>query len=98
MFTLVVTYKDETNTPIDLTGFDITFQVRDVQGGSFICATATRGDGITVDDEAGRMTIVIHGDQTKNFTLPKAVYQLRIDTTETTILTGWFAVEKAVIS
>lgn len=97
-FNLVVTYTDENNLPIDLTGFDVTFQVRDMPGGNIICTTATRDNGITIDDEAGKMTIHIIGDETDKFIIPKAAYQLRIDTTETTILSGWFAVEKAVIA
>jgi hypothetical protein len=97
-FNLVVTYTDENNQPINLTGFDVTFQVRDMPGGNVICTTATRGNGITIDNGAGKMTIHIIGDETDKFTVPKAAYQLKIDTTETTILSGWFAVDKAVIA
>ena len=99
-FILNVTYKDPSGTLIDLSGYDIVFQVRNDFGGNVICATATDGDGITLNSSTKVVTITMTSEQTKQFTVPRAAYQLRItapNQTQTTLASGYFAVEKAVI-
>ena len=98
-FALTVTYKDPESIPINLSGYSVTFQVKDKPGGNIICSTSTIGDGIEVDAPAGVITINVSPDKTKKFTTPKAAYQLQIDSgsEKTTIAYGWFSVEKGVI-
>lgn len=99
-FVLNVTYKDPNGNVIDLTGYDITFQVRNDFGGSVICATATEADGIEINPTTKVVTITMTSEQTSAFTVPRAAYQLRItapNLTQTTLASGYFAVDKAVI-
>lgn len=99
-FILNATYKDPLGNVIDLSGYGITFQVRNDFGGNVICATATEQDGITIDPVTKIVSITMTSAQTTKFTVPKAAYQLRItapNQTQTTLASGYFAVEKAVI-
>jgi hypothetical protein len=97
-FILNVTYKDPNGVPIDLTSFDGTFEVRDQQGGQVLCTLASINGGEIVVDNAGHLTITIVSTETKKFTVPKAYYQLKLDSgsVKTTILAGWFAVERSI--
>jgi hypothetical protein len=100
-FVLNATYKDADKNPIDLSTFGITFEVRDDFGGSVVCATATKNNGITLNNTTKAITITMTPEQTKRFTVPKASYQLQITSnngTKTTLASGYFAVGKAVIS
>ena len=99
-FILNATYRDPEGSPIDLSTFDITFQVRNDFGGNVICATVTQDDGITIDPTSKRLTITLAPEQTTKFTVPKAAYQLRVASGNgdaTTLASGYFAVGKAVI-
>jgi hypothetical protein len=99
-FILNATYKDPAGAVIDLTDYSITFQVRSDFGSDIICATATKGDGITINSTTKFVTITMTSEQTSRFTVPKAAYQLRIESIggeKTTLASGYFAVEKAVI-
>jgi hypothetical protein len=98
-FVLTATYKDNAGNPINLGGYTATFQVKDQPGGNTLCATATVGDGIVIDAPNGLITVTLSPAKTKKFTVPKAAHQLQIDSgsIKTTIITGWFAVEKGVI-
>jgi hypothetical protein len=97
-FILNVTYKDPNGTPVDLSTFSATFEVRDQQGGEVLCTLASTSTGTVVMTNLGKITITISSTETKKFTVPKAYYQLKIDSgsVKTTILTGWFAVEKSI--
>lgn len=98
-FVLSVIYKDSSNNPINLTGYTAEFQVKDQPGGKIVCATATTSSGIVLDATNGKITVTLTSTQTKNFTIPRAAYQLQINsgTIKTTIATGWFEVEKGLI-
>ena len=101
--TLVLTaiYKDNTveKNPINITGYTAEFQVRDVAGGKVICATVDTTNGIVIDGVNGKVTVTVSSDLTKKFTVPKAAYQLQINSgsVKTTLATGWFEVSKGVI-
>lgn len=97
-FILNVTYKDPQGVPVDLSTFDATFEVRDTQGGKVLCTLASVQTGEIVVDDQGHLTITISDTETRKFTVPKAYYQLKIDSgsVKTTILIGWFAVERSI--
>lgn len=99
-FILNATYKTPTGEVIDLTGYQLIFQVRNDFGGSVICATVTEQDTITIDPDTKVVSIVVASELTSKFTVPKAAYQFRIvapNGTKKTLASGYFAVEKAVI-
>jgi hypothetical protein len=99
--TLVLTaiYKDTANIPINITGYTAEFQVRDIPGGKIICATVDTTNGIVINGVNGKVTVTVSSDLTKKFTVPKAAYQLQVNsgTVKTTLATGWFEVSKGVI-
>lgn len=100
-FALQVLYKDSNGSPINLTGYSATMEVRDRPGGKVICATASIGDGITITSASGgQIDILLSSAKTNTFTVPKAAYQFKISSasTSTTLLYGWFLVEKSVFS
>lgn len=96
---LSATYKDSFGNPINITGYTAEFQVRDVPGGKIVCADVTTSNGITIDGTNGKVTVTVSSDLTKKFTVPKAAYQLQINsgTVKTTLATGWFEVQKGII-
>jgi hypothetical protein len=99
-FALQILYKDSSGSAINLTGYSAKFEVRDKPGGKIICATASVGDGITVTSASGGVIdVLVSSSKTSNFTIPKAAYQLQISSasTKSTLLYGWFMVEKSVI-
>ena len=99
-FPLRVVYKDSSGSAINLTGYSAKMEVRDKPGGKILCATASIGDGITITSAStGTIDILLSSAKTSNFTIPKAAYQFNITSsaTNTTLLYGWFIVEKSVI-
>ena len=100
-FVLNVYYKDSNGVPIDLTGYNVTCAVRDSFGGKTLCAQVLLGLGIDVTPEEGLISINFDQDQTKNFTVPKAVWQLQIEepvnSIKKTIAHGVLRVEKAAV-
>ena len=98
-FVLSAFYKDSSSNPINLSGYTAEFQVKDQPGGKVVCATATTSSGIVIDAALGKITVTLTPAQTKKFTIPRAAYQLQIDSgaIKTTIATGWFEVEKGLI-
>ena len=100
-FILNVYYKDPEGNPIDLTGYNVTCAVRDTFGGKILCAQVFIGFGIEITPETGLISINFNSDQTKHFTVPKAVWQLQIEEPDTsikkTIAYGTLKVEKAAI-
>ena len=99
-FPLSIVYKDSSGSAINLTDYSAKMEVRDKPGGKILCATASVGDGITITSAStGTIDILLSSTKTSNFTIPKAAYQFNITSsaTKTTLLYGWFIVEKSVI-
>lgn len=88
--------------PMDITGFTFVMEVRDKPGGNFLCAKVTSGAGITITNATGGLvTVTIPAAATKNFSIPKAAYQItRTDQygVVKTIAQGWFNVDVGVIN
>ena len=99
-FALQLLYKDSSGSAINLTGYSATLEVRDKPGGKILCASASIGDGITITSASGGVVdILLSSTKTANFTIPKAAYQFQISSasTRSTLLYGWFLVEKSII-
>ena len=97
--TLTITDSATPPVPIDLTGYNFIMTVRDRDGGSVICATVSLGSGIIVI-EPGTIHIELTPAQTKNFSLPRAAYEIiSIDgSLRRKILgIGWFKVKAGSI-
>ena len=78
-FTFIVEYKDENNSPINLTGASAKLQVRDTKGGSKLAFTLTSpSGGIIIDPLLGKLTIKMTPTQTSKLFYPKSEYDLMI--------------------
>jgi hypothetical protein len=99
-FSLQILYTDNSGSAINLTGYSAYMEVKDKPGGRVLCTTASVGDGITITSASGgQIDILLSSSKTKNFTVPKAAYQFQLtsSSTTTTLLYGWFIVEKGLI-
>lgn len=99
-FSLRIVYKDSSGSAVNLMGYSAIMEVKDRPGGKILCASASVGDGITLTSaSAGVIDILLPSSKTANFTIPKAAYQFKVNSssTSTTLLYGWFIVEKSVI-
>lgn len=101
-FTIVVSYKNPDGTAINLGDFTARMDVRDKPNGKILCASATEANGgITINDNAGTITIKFTPAQTKKFTLPNSAHQLKIinnnNGEETTLAYGHLSVSAAVV-
>ena len=81
-FTFIVEYKDNNDTPIDLTGATAKLQVRDTKGGTKLAFTLTSpSGGITVDGPNGKLTCKMTPTQTNKLFYPKSSYDLMVTDT-----------------
>jgi hypothetical protein len=96
-WTLTITYTDSENTPIDISNYQITAEVRDKPGGKIVCGTITTEAGQIVSDlnDSTGATIIatFPGSMTEKFVLPKSYYQIKIIDTADTLLNGWVELE-----
>ncbi len=99
-FTFRVEYQDESNTPMDITGYSAVMTVRDKPGGKIICAEIDNNSGIEIDGPNGSLDITLLPEHTRKFTTPRARYQIQIiseNGVKTTVLSGYFVVSTTVI-
>jgi hypothetical protein len=96
---ITVPVSDLSGVPVtDLTGYTFDVQVRDKEGGHILCAEATLGSGVTAN--SGIITISFTPSQTKNFNLPKSVYQVQVtypSLKKKTLQVGWIQIHPAII-
>ncbi len=78
-FARVLTWKDENETPIDLTGYTARMHIRESQDAdaAFVTLT-TENDGITLGDAAGTITLSISASDTAAITETSGVYDLEL--------------------
>ena len=50
-WTLDVYYEDKDGNPINISNYNIVAEVKDKQGGSILCASASMDDGVTLIDD-----------------------------------------------
>lgn len=101
-FTITVSYKNPDGTSINLGDFTAKMDVRDKPNGKVLCASATEANGgITINDNAGTITVKFTPAQTRKFSLPTSSHQLKIidESTgnQTTLVYGHLSVSAAVI-
>jgi hypothetical protein len=78
-FSFIVEYKDNSGTPIDLTGASAKLQVRDTKGGTKLAFTLTSPNGgIIIDPTTGKLTIKMTPTQTNKLFYPKSSYDIMI--------------------
>ena len=78
-FSFIVEYKDQNNSPINLTGASAKLQVRDSKGGSKLAFTLTSpSGGIIIDPLLGKLTIKMTPTQTSKLFYPKSEYDLMV--------------------
>ena len=81
-FTFIVEYKDNNDTPINLTGATAKLQVRDTKGGTKLAFTLTSpSGGITIDGPNGILTCKMTPTQTNKLFYPKSSYDLMVTDT-----------------
>lgn len=100
-FKVNISYTDSSNLPINLSNYSAWLEIRDKPGGKILCATASVNDGITIVSASGGINVSLSSAKTKNFTTPRAAYQLQITDyygAKTTLLNGWFLVNPGVIN
>jgi hypothetical protein len=68
------TIRRETNSPIDLTGYSVVAQIRDIVGGSDLIDFAASVDSPATD---GKITLALTAVQTSAITWPSGVYDVQ---------------------
>jgi hypothetical protein len=100
-FNLQLTYYDEMQNPIDITGYTVVMEIRDKPGSRVLSAQCSIGDGIIISDAVnGVISIEVSSVKTKVIPYPKAVYQIQVtdqNGSKTTLVQGWFTVNPGVI-
>ena len=88
--------------PINLTGSQIIFEVKDKPGGKILCATCSIGSGISITDAVnGKFTLNVSPEKTRKFVFPKSAFQLQLidqNGVARTLHRGWFNVDAGVIN
>jgi hypothetical protein len=74
---LIVTYKDPTGAPIDLTGYSARCQIRRSVGGSILLNLTTQNGGIILGGSAGTITLLASASTTTPLT-GSGVYDLEL--------------------
>jgi hypothetical protein len=99
-FTFEVIYKDNAQTPINLTGCSAKMQVRDTAGGSQLAFTlSSPSAGITIDGSAGKITVKMTPAQTNKLFYPKSSYDLMLTDTNsnrTKLVEGFITLSRSV--
>ena len=99
-FTFTVEYKDNNDSPIDLTGATAKLQVRDTQGGSKLAFTLTSpASGIIINPLLGKLTIKMTATQTNKLFYPKSAYDLMItdsNLNKTKLMQGFLTLSRSV--
>ena len=77
-FNPVLTYKDENDSPIDLTGYDARMHIRSKRTSTTTIHELTVGSGITLGGVAGTISLLINDTDTAAFSFTSAVYDLEL--------------------
>ncbi len=77
-FNPVLTYKDENDVAIDLTGYTARMQIRLKRTSASFIHELTSGAGITLGGVAGTIELLISDTDTAAFSFTSAVYDLEL--------------------
>lgn len=75
-FSRTFTWKDSSNTAINLTGYSAKLQIKDSKGS--VLVALTNGAGITLGGSAGTIAVRIDATTTTGFTFSSAKYDLKL--------------------
>jgi hypothetical protein len=79
-FTRTITYKDSTDTPIDLNGSSVRMQIRDNYSSTEAAVSlSTPSSGIVFTGNTGEFTITITATQTESIDFRQGVYDIEIE-------------------
>lgn len=82
-FSLVITWKDNSNSPIDLTSYTARMQVRRTKQSSTVIVEASTTDGrITLGGALGTITVVIPATVTDDIEAGCGVYDLEVESAD----------------
>lgn len=99
-FRFIIEYKDDTGTPINLTGASAKMQVRDTAGGSKLAVTLTSpSGGIVIDPALGKLTLTMTPTQTSKLFYPKSSYDVMLTDSngvKTKLLEGFMTLNRSV--
>jgi hypothetical protein len=82
-FSRVITWKDSSNNPVDLTGYAARLQIRPTIGSGEPILTLTDGGGIELGGLAGTIALTISATQTAALNFSTANYDLELVSGET---------------
>jgi hypothetical protein len=92
-------YLQSDGTAVDMTGWTAKLQIRKSPGSDTLYETLTDEDGITIDIDTGRVSWVVHTEDTTAWTFKRAVWDIKLIDTfddERVIIEGAIRIEKAV--
>jgi len=75
-FSRTFTWKDNSNNPINLTGYTAKLEIKDFKGN--LLETLTSGSGITLGGSSGTIAVSIAAVVTTTFTFDSARYDLKM--------------------
>jgi hypothetical protein len=110
-FLLDVTWTSPSGSAINLSGYSVNFEARDMPGGSLLCTSGSMSSipssgsfaGYqlsTPSASSGTIKINITGENTAFFNYPKTSYQLRVTSpsgNKSTLVKGWLNVDAGTI-
>lgn len=75
----VLTVKDDTGQPVDLTGYTARMQIRqDYDTTTVLAELTTANGGITINGDNGQVTLLIADEDTAAYTWTSGVYDLEL--------------------
>ena len=98
-FSQVITWKDSTNSPIDLTGYAARMQIRQKVSSSVSLALTTDNGRITLGDAAGTITLGVSAADMEALPAGSYTYDLELISTSgevSRLLMGTFVVRSEV--
>lgn len=99
-FRRLLTWKDAEDNPIDLTGYSARMQAREhLSSPSAFLELTTENDRISIDGEAGQLTLTLDAETTDAITPNDGVYDLEVESAEgeiTRLLQGNIIIERSV--
>ena len=99
-FTFTVEYKDNSGSPINITGCTAKMQVRDTKGGSKLAFSLTSpSGGIVIAPLLGKLTIKMTPTQTNKLFYPKSSYDIMVtdsNANKIKLLEGFITLSRSV--
>ena len=99
-FSRIITWKDENDTPINLTGYTARMQIREhLASAGTLAELTTANGGIIINAALGKLTLTLSATATDALTPSRAVYDLEVESSGgvvTRLLQGNILIERSV--